>query len=230
MAITLQNDNLDTEAFRNGEASSGTVRANIAVGTALLVLWIFIDDTTEGDFSSISDEDGNTFDLRVNHNNGNRNLRIYTVTNPTANSDNTITVNFTSATDFGLDCATYDGVDTTTPFQQSAVANGTNNAPQRSLTADSDDSMMLFCYGMSNNSALSVFGTDQIDNGTFVQAGGEKNCAGNSHEIYAGSIPPDSQGCLLQKAGSWICVAVEINAEAVTTTPQFINMGGADLD
>ena len=213
MAITLGNDNLDATTAIVGEGTSGTVRANIAADQ-FLVLCIYIDDTSEGAFSSISDENSNTFDLRANFTNGNQNFRLYTVTNPTVNSDNTITVNFTTATDFGLDVHTYNGVDKTTPFDHASSGSGTSATATVTFSLTSDDSLVIFGAGWSNNGITPSYGSNQNDRGSNAQGGGEKTAIVNSHEIVTATGSND-QTCTVSKSSTFVAAAMEINADAV---------------
>ena len=220
MAITLGNDNLDANTAIVGEASSGTVRANIAANQ-FLVLCIYIDDTTEGAFSSISDEDTNTFDLRANFTNGNQNFRIYTVTNPTVNADNTITVNFTAATDFGLDVHTYNGVDKTTPFDHASSGSGTSATPSVTFSLTSNDSLVVFAAGWSQNGITPSYGALQNDRGSNSQGGGEKTAIVNSSEIVTATGSND-QTCVVSKSGAFVAAAIEINADAAAPAAEIV--------
>lgn len=197
----------------NGEGSSGTVRADFDPSPSFAVLIIYIDDTTEGAFSSISDENSNTWTLIRSATNSNQNLRMYYTTDPTVNADNTITVSFTAATDFGLDVHTYSGVNTASVVDHSAENTGSDNSPTVTFSSTNSDSLLLFAYGGSNNRALTSYGTGQIDRGTFTQGGGEKTAAGNSNEIVTAS-GSNNQSALLGNSMVWLAIAVEINADS----------------
>ncbi len=229
-AITQTTDNLEAANpnMQNGEGTSGTIRADFDPSPSLAVLYIYIDDTTEGAFNSISDENSNTWTLARSATNSNQNLRVYYTNDPTVNADNTITVSFTAATDWGLDVHTYDGTDTSTVIDHSAENTGTDDIPTVTFSLTSDDSLVIFAYGQTtNNGALDTagFGTGQVDRGTFAQGSDEKNAGGNSNEIVTATGSND-QTVDLTKSGQWVAMAIEFNAAgggSFTENPQDTN-------
>lgn len=228
MAIILSN----VSTAQAGESTSLTIDANVGASDNFIVVALYIDDTSEGAFSSISDEDVNTYDLRSNTSNGNQNLRIYTVSDPTApNSTDTITVNFTAATDFVIMVWTLQNVDTADPFDHASSGNGTGSGV-KTLTFSLTGSDGAVCYGIGqdNNSTVPpTLGTGQITGGSAQQGGGEKTMGASSNEITSASGSND-QTCNLTKTGNFLHAAIELNAEVVTGNFQFINMNGTDLD
>ncbi len=222
-AITFEADNLDASTAVNGEGTSGTVRGDFDPQPSLAIVNIYIDDTTEGAFSSISDEDTNTWVLIRSATNGNQNLRSYYTINPTINADNTITVTFTSATDWALDIHTYQGVDTASVVDHSAEATGTDANPTVTFSSTGSISLLLFIYGQSNTGKSPTYGTNQNDRGNIIQGGGEKTAFGNSNEIVTVSGSND-QSVTISKTGAWVAIAIEINSILFKSLTETVNI------
>lgn len=206
--ITLQNDATGTIA----EGDPHTATVNVTAAADMIVVVIGIDDTSEGSFVGISDEDTATWVLGGSHTNGNQELRMYYTLDPAVNAANTITIDYSAATDSFVDAYTLAGTAASSPIDHSSVNNGDSSGPSVTFSSNGSDSLILFLGLQSTNGALVSWGADQQDRGTDVQGGAEKVAAFSSSEIVTAS-GSNNQSISLSKSDVWLTLGIEIKAE-----------------
>ncbi len=206
-----------TVVARNDAAP--TISITPVVGDTLLVVSIYIDDTSEASFSSITDDSGgaNTYLLAKTTIGGNREVRTYYVINPNV-AATVITVNGANAS--------FDTIIHASTYQQTAtsslvVSTAENTASEDvTFSATNSDSLLIYMVGQDNNSATwTPYGTGQTQIGNGANGGAEKFASGSSEEIITASGSND-QTSTPAKAGADTAHVIEF-AAAVAGGPEF---------
>ncbi len=175
-----------------------------------LILLIYIDDTTEGDFTSVSDNQSNVYNAGGTFTNGNQKCLMYWVASPVV-AATTITVVTTAATDTHLKAFTLQGTATASIVDVTNSSTGTDSAPSTSITPNATDAGAIVWFaGQVTNSGLTSLGTGQTDLGTTTNGGAEKHACARSIEIYTAA--PGAQSAVLTKSAAWVGCAYEIKA------------------
>lgn len=209
MAITISVDS----AIVSAEATSIISNSITALlGDTQLFIMVTVDDTTEGDITTIVDSEAETITQLADFTNGNRLVRLFSIASPNLNA-RTITVNFGAATDCYLDLFTVQGsVTDADPSDVTATSNANDTAPDTAITPTASAGMIIWLVHQSNNSAYTVLGSGQSERGQAVVGGAEKSSVLFTTEIFIAA--PGNQTATASKSGNWIGLAVEIK-EAV---------------
>lgn len=209
MSITLSVD----ATHNQGESGSAqTISITPVTDDTLMVIAVTIDDTTEGDISSVTTSQTGTVVQGADFTNGSRRTRLYYIINPVV-AAHTITLNFTAATDYFLDAATFKGTAVVSPVDVTATSNGTDGSPTTSITPTAGAGLIVWIGHQSTNGTFSSPGTGQSIRGQAVQGGAEKMSAWWTSEIFTAA--PGAQSGTLSKSGAWIGLAVEIKEAGI---------------
>jgi len=214
MAITISVDVDDV----NGEGTSLVSSSITPVsGDTQLFICVSVDDTTEGDITSVTDSDGGTITQIADFTNGNRRIRFYAIASPSLVA-RTITVNFGSATDATLDVFTVKGSSTDAdPSDVEVTSTDDSASPSTSITPNvTTGGMIIWMVHQSDNSTYSSFGTGQTERGMVSQGGAERYGMVLTTEIYTAA--PGAQSATATKSAPWCAMALEIKEADISKT------------
>ncbi|MBA7492269.1 hypothetical protein ES702_02818 [subsurface metagenome] len=211
MAIAIS---VDATLQVNRNVDDPTISITPVTGDTMLLLGVYIDQTGEGDISSISDDQGNTWVLGVTQLNASRRCAIYYVENP-AIASTTITVNTTASCDTIIDAFTITGSKATSPIGNNAVSNGASTAIATTINVGTANSMIVWFSGMTNNSTYGTYGSGQVERGQGANGGAEKFAGVMTSELLA-PTGNDTQSATASKSAGYVANALEILEEPST--------------
>lgn len=195
-----------------------TVSITPVTGDDLLVLVVYIDDTTEADLSGVPTDGSDTYVQAHVFTNGNQKAYIFYVDGPTVETK-TITINTGAvSTDIIATAMTFTGTLHATPVgdtadgTSSALATCTTGTGGNTMSPNRDNSVIISIFGQTGNNSAeagSTFGTNQnlMDDGS--QGGGEKFYACGTYEILT-ATGTNEQSITMTKSGTNLVAAVEI--------------------
>lgn len=204
----------------NRNIDDPTISITPVSGDTLLIVTVYIDDTSEGTLSSISDGT-DTYTAAHSASQSNQGLWIYYVDGPTI-SAKTITANTTASCDTVINAATFQGDthntsligDTADGFQSVAnttVTTGDNGGS--GMSAVGSDSLLIATFGYNDNGTPSSYGTGQTEIGSGTNgAGGERFGGHSSYEIITAS-GANEQTMTASKSAQCLVAAVEFRLE-----------------
>ena len=142
MAITISVDAAIVSAETASLVSSSITPVS---GDSQLFIVVSIDDTSEGDFSSISESESATITQLASFANGNRRCMLFAINSPSLVA-RTVTVAMTATTDCSIDVFTVQNSNTDAdPSDVTATNNGNSASPLTAITpTDTTDGMIIW--------------------------------------------------------------------------------------
>ena len=206
MAITISVDS----AIKSGEGTSLVTDSFTPLsGDSQILICVTVDDTTEGDITTVVDSEGATVTQIADFTNGNRRGRLYAIASPTLVS-RTITVNFGSATDAFFKVFTIQGSDTALdPSDIIATSSGNSASPATTIDPTAGSGLIVWLTHASIDGSYSTLGSGQVERGQGTVGGAEKCSVLFTSEIFTDGAS-QSQSATRSKSGNWIGLAVEI--------------------
>ena len=208
MAITTSVDSISAQK----DVDDPTLAITPVSGDTMMIVSVYIDDTSEGSFTSISDDNGGTYTAipLSNLTSGNQNMRLFSNPNP-ATGATVITVVTTASCDTIIQATTFQGTLTTSFHGTVAggILSGTFYSDNPTLSFS--NSILISIWSGNTNSTV-TYGTDQLVRNYAVNAGAEKFAGGMSSEIVT-STASNPQTGTLSKSETYLPLTIEMYAE-----------------
>jgi len=207
----------------SGSVEGGTsCTVTVAVGASDDLIAVGIN--SDAAFSSISDEDGNTYTQRVAETTSHFSY-WYTTTSPTTNAANTITITMSSGdtTCFGY---VLSGVDTADPIGNTGKNSGSSGTTDTiTFSTANNDSMILHTGGDEWNSAKS-WDAGKTEDFEILNGGANRFGGASSHESQATAGSNDGTFTWDRDGSAWSHALMEVKSPATATPRTFTTIFG----
>lgn len=207
----------------NRNVDDPTISITTVAGDGLLVVPIYVKDTSEGTVSSVADGGSDVYNQDLNYANVNQSIFMYSIDGPTAEAK-TITVTTSAATDTVIVAMSFQGT-SASPLVGDTASNGSagttlSTSGGDSMVASNDNSVIISMFGLLTNASEggSTFGTGQvlIDDGS--NGGAEKFYACGTYELNT-ATGTNEQSITFDASSTSIVGAVEYIHETFVATP-----------
>jgi len=202
-----------------------TIDITPVAGDSIICVGIYIDAISEGDISSVTDSESQTYTQAVTLGQNDRRLAIFYFRAPNITAT-TITVNTTAATDTILMAWTMSGtLISGTLIGDTSTFTGSNSVV---ITVQEIGSALIYLGSVSNDAnSWTPFGTGQSEITFGNNGGAEKFSAVTSLEISV-ATGNDTQSSTPNKSTDPKAIAAEFFAEPAVGDLRFINMNDGE--